>query len=204
MEDLTGISLRTTVVHKTLKILLLGVNLCRRNAVSMIALESAKCFDLQHHFLFWTRPKHSLLEQGVKQRHLHDNGRNTIKGGSRETKGQKSTGGGRRENGVLLEQGVKQRHLHDNGRNTIKGGSRETKGQKSTGGGRRENGVLEAGGCNPPDPPPPKVFDISRKKGVPFPFILVRRVENPLTFGQLFVYIDDPCEHSMICVFCVG
>ena len=28
-------------------------------------------------------------------RHLHDNGRNTIKGGSRETKGQKGTGGGR-------------------------------------------------------------------------------------------------------------
>ena len=46
-------------------------------------------------FFFWTKPKHSLLEQGVKQRDLHDNGRNTIKGGSRETKGQKNTGGGR-------------------------------------------------------------------------------------------------------------
>ena len=40
----------------------------------MIALESAKWFDLQHHFLFWTRPKLSLLEQGVKQRDLHDKG----------------------------------------------------------------------------------------------------------------------------------
>ena len=61
----------------------------------MTALESAKWFDLQHNFLFWTRPKHSLLKQGVKQRDLHDNGRNTIKGGSWETKGQKGTGGGR-------------------------------------------------------------------------------------------------------------
>ena len=56
MEDLPGSSLRTTVVHKTLKILLLGVYLCRRNAASMIALGSAKWFDLQHNFLFWTRP----------------------------------------------------------------------------------------------------------------------------------------------------
>ena len=44
------------------KILPRGVNLCRRNAASMIALESAEWFDLQHNFLFWTRPKHSLLE----------------------------------------------------------------------------------------------------------------------------------------------
>ena len=35
----------------------------------------------------------SLLEQGVKQRDLHDNERNKIKGGSRETKGKKCTGG---------------------------------------------------------------------------------------------------------------
>ena len=48
----------------------------------------------KHNFLFWTL-KDSLLEQGVKQHDLHDNGRNTIKGGTRETKGQKSTGGGR-------------------------------------------------------------------------------------------------------------
>ena len=95
MEDLPGSSLRTTVVHKTLTILLRGVKLCPRNAASMIALESAKWFDLQHHFSLWTRPKHSLLEQGVKQRDLHDNRRNTIKGGSRETKGQKRTEGGR-------------------------------------------------------------------------------------------------------------
>ena len=46
MEDLPGSSLRTTLVHKTLKILLRGVNLCRRNAASMTALESAKWFDL--------------------------------------------------------------------------------------------------------------------------------------------------------------
>ena len=97
MEDLPGSSLRTTVVHKTLKILPRGVNLCRRNAASMIALESAEWFDLQHNFLFRTEGQStpSLLEYGVKQRDLHDNGRNTIKGGSRETKGQKSTGGGR-------------------------------------------------------------------------------------------------------------
>ena len=46
-----GSSLRTTVVHKTLKILPRGVNLCRRNAASMIALESEEWFDLQHIFL---------------------------------------------------------------------------------------------------------------------------------------------------------
>ena len=92
MEDLPGSSQNTVM-----KILPRGVNLCRRNAASMIALESAEWFDLQQNFLFWTRPKHSLLESewGVKQRDLHDNGRNTIKGGSRETKGQKRTGGGR-------------------------------------------------------------------------------------------------------------
>ena len=63
----------------------------------MIALESAEWFDLQHNFLFRTEGQStpSLLEYEVKQRDLHDNGRNTIKGGSRETKGQKSTGGGR-------------------------------------------------------------------------------------------------------------
>ena len=44
------------------KILPRGVNLCRRNAASVIALESAEWFDLQHNFLFCTRPKHSLLE----------------------------------------------------------------------------------------------------------------------------------------------
>ena len=46
-----GISLRTTVVHKTLKILPRGVNLCRRNAASMITLESEEWFDLQDIFL---------------------------------------------------------------------------------------------------------------------------------------------------------
>ena len=97
MEDLPGSSLRTTVVHKTLKILPRGVNLCRRNAASMIALERAEWFDLQHNFLFRTEGQStpSLLEYEVKQRDLHGNGRNTIKGGSRETKGQESTGGGR-------------------------------------------------------------------------------------------------------------
>ena len=40
--ELAGSSLRTTVVPKTLKILPRGVKLCRRNATSMIALESAK------------------------------------------------------------------------------------------------------------------------------------------------------------------
>ena len=48
-----------------MKILARGVktvNLCRRDAASMIALESALWFDLQHNFLFWARPKHSLLE----------------------------------------------------------------------------------------------------------------------------------------------
>ena len=36
-------------------------NLCRRNAASMIELESEEWFDLQHYFLFWTRPKHSRI-----------------------------------------------------------------------------------------------------------------------------------------------
>ena len=97
MEDLPGSSLLTTVVHKTLKILPRGVSLCRRNAASMIALESAEWFDLQHNFLFRTEGQStpSLLEYEVKQRDLHDNGRKTIKDRSRETKGQKSTGGWR-------------------------------------------------------------------------------------------------------------
>ena len=60
MEDLPGSSLRTTVVYKTLKILLRGVNLCRRNAASVIALESAQWFDLQHNFFILDKPKHSL------------------------------------------------------------------------------------------------------------------------------------------------
>ena len=62
MEDLLGSSLRATVVHKTLKILPRGVNLCGRNAASMIALVSAEWFDLQYSFIYWTRPKHSLLQ----------------------------------------------------------------------------------------------------------------------------------------------
>ena len=48
--------------NTVIKILPLGVNLCRRNAASMIAQESAEWFDLQHNFLFWTRPKNYLLE----------------------------------------------------------------------------------------------------------------------------------------------
>ena len=46
-----GSSFRTTVVHKTLKILPRDVNLCRRNAASVIVLESEEWFDLQHIFL---------------------------------------------------------------------------------------------------------------------------------------------------------
>ena len=34
-----------------------GVNLCRRNAASMIALESAEWFDLQHNFYFGLKAK---------------------------------------------------------------------------------------------------------------------------------------------------
>ena len=52
IEDLPGSTLRTTVVHKTLTILLPGVDLCRRNAASVIALERAEWFDLQLNFLF--------------------------------------------------------------------------------------------------------------------------------------------------------
>ena len=48
--------------NTVMKILPRVVSLCRRNATSMIALESAEWFDLEHNFLFWTRPKHSLLE----------------------------------------------------------------------------------------------------------------------------------------------
>ena len=47
-------------------------------------------------------PKHSLLEQGVKQRDLHDNGKNTIKAGvgrQRDKRvreaGERGTGSGR-------------------------------------------------------------------------------------------------------------
>ena len=49
MEDLPGSSLLATVARKTLsvKILPRGVNLCRRNAASMIALESAEWFDFK-------------------------------------------------------------------------------------------------------------------------------------------------------------
>ena len=79
-------SLRTTVVHKTLKILPRGANLSRRNAASMIALESAEWFDLQHNFLFYNF-KAKALPVGIGSQT-----ENTIKGGSRETKGQKSTG----------------------------------------------------------------------------------------------------------------
>ena len=73
MEDLPGSLLHMTVVHnwfwrfwRRLKILSRGVNLCQRNAASIIMLESVEWFDLQHNFLFWTRPKHSLLQYGVK------------------------------------------------------------------------------------------------------------------------------------------
>ena len=58
MEDFPGSSLRTTLVHKRLKILLRGVKLTRRNAASMIALEvrfTTPIFILD-------KPKHSLLE----------------------------------------------------------------------------------------------------------------------------------------------
>ena len=57
MEDLPGNSLRMTVDHKTLKILPRGVNLSRRNAASMIVLESAEWFDLQHNFLILDKAK---------------------------------------------------------------------------------------------------------------------------------------------------
>ena len=59
MEDLPGSSLLTTVVHKTLsvKILPRGVNLSRRNAASMIGLESVELFDLQHNFFILDKSK---------------------------------------------------------------------------------------------------------------------------------------------------
>ena len=57
MEDLPGNSLRMTVDHKTLKILPRGVNLSRRNAASMIVLEIAEWFDLQHNFLILDKAK---------------------------------------------------------------------------------------------------------------------------------------------------
>ena len=40
-----------------MKILQRGVNLCRRNAASMIALESAEWFDLQHNFFILDKAK---------------------------------------------------------------------------------------------------------------------------------------------------
>ena len=52
-----GSSLRTTVVQKTLKFLPSGVNLCRKNAASMIALESEEWFDLQHILLISDKDK---------------------------------------------------------------------------------------------------------------------------------------------------
>ena len=57
MEDLPGSSLRTTVVRKKLKFLARDVNLCRRNAASMIGLESADWFDLQHNFFILDKAK---------------------------------------------------------------------------------------------------------------------------------------------------
>ena len=49
MEDLPWSSLHTTVAHKTLsvKIFPRGVNLCRSNAASLIALESAEWSDFK-------------------------------------------------------------------------------------------------------------------------------------------------------------
>ena len=52
-----GSSLRTTVVHKTLKILPRVVNLSRRNAASVITLESEEWFDLQDTFLISDKAK---------------------------------------------------------------------------------------------------------------------------------------------------
>ena len=54
-------------------------------------------------------------------------------------------------------------------------------------------------------------FSVSvRKRGAPFA-IYTRSKDRKscvsigsLSFGQLCVYIDDPCEPSMICVFCAG
>ena len=52
MEDLPGSSQNTVM-----KILPRGVNLCRRNAASMIALESAEWFDLQQFFFILDKAK---------------------------------------------------------------------------------------------------------------------------------------------------
>ena len=82
-----------TVVHKTLKILPLGVNFSRRNAASIIALESEEWFDLQRNFLFYNF-KAKALPVGIGSQT-----ENTIKGGSRETKRQKTTGSGERGTG---------------------------------------------------------------------------------------------------------
>ena len=57
MEDLPGNSLRTTIIRKKLKVLPRGVNLCRKTAASMIALESAEWFDLQHIFFILDKAK---------------------------------------------------------------------------------------------------------------------------------------------------
>ena len=40
-----------------MKILPRGVNLCLRNAASMIALESAELFDIQHNFFILDKAK---------------------------------------------------------------------------------------------------------------------------------------------------
>ena len=63
MKDLPGSSLRVTVVHKTLKILLHGVNLCGRKLCHFND-RAGECEVVQFttQFLFWTRPRHSLLE----------------------------------------------------------------------------------------------------------------------------------------------
>ena len=43
--------------NTVMKILPRGVNLCRGNAASMIALESAEWFDLQHNFFILDKAK---------------------------------------------------------------------------------------------------------------------------------------------------
>ena len=55
----------------------------------MIALESEEWFDLQHNLLFYNF-KAKALPIGIGSQT-----ENAIKGGSRETKGKKSTGSGR-------------------------------------------------------------------------------------------------------------
>ena len=42
-----------TSQNTVMKILPCGVNLCRRNAASMITLESGEWFDLQHNFFYF-------------------------------------------------------------------------------------------------------------------------------------------------------